>query len=90
MPRGATALDFAYAVHTEIGNSCIGVRINGLKLPFRTLLKNGDEIEIIRGDATLPSENWLHYVKTGKARAPLFAMRCASAKRPISSNWAAR
>ena len=71
MPRGATALDFAYAVHTEIGNSCIGVRINGLKLPFRTLLKNGDEIEIIRGEKTLPSENWLNHVHTGKARAAI-------------------
>jgi (p)ppGpp synthase/HD superfamily hydrolase len=71
MPSGATALDFAYAVHTAIGNSCVGVRINGLKLPFRTLLKNGDEIEIIRGDNTLPSENWLHHVKTGKARAAI-------------------
>ena len=71
MPRGATALDFAYAVHTEIGNSCIGVRINGLKLPFRTLLKNGDEIEIIRGDEQLPSENWLNHVHTGKARAAI-------------------
>ena len=71
LPRGATALDFAYAVHTAIGNSCVGVRINGLKLPFRTLLKNGDEIEIIRGDNMLPSENWLHHVKTGKARAAI-------------------
>ena len=71
LPRGATALDFAYAVHTEIGNSCIGVRINGLKLPTRTMLKNGDEIEIVRGDKTVPSENWLHYVRTGKARAAI-------------------
>jgi RelA/SpoT family (p)ppGpp synthetase len=71
MPRGATALDFAYAVHTEIGNSCIGVRINGLKLPFRTMLKNGDEIEIIRGEEQLPSENWLNHVQTGKARAAI-------------------
>ena len=71
MPRGATALDFAYAVHTAIGNSCVGVRINGLKLPFRTLLKNGDEIEIIRGENNLPSENWLHHVITGKARAAI-------------------
>ncbi|HCL48777.1 MAG TPA: bifunctional (p)ppGpp synthetase/guanosine-3',5'-bis(diphosphate) 3'-pyrophosphohydrolase, partial [Rhodobiaceae bacterium] len=62
MPRGATALDFAYAVHTEIGNSCIGVRINGLKLPFRTMLKNGDEIEIVRGEDQLPSESWLNHV----------------------------
>ena len=71
MPRGATALDFAYAVHTAIGNSCVGVRINGLKLPFRTLLKNGDEIEIVRGENNLPSENWLHHVITGKARAAI-------------------
>jgi RelA/SpoT family (p)ppGpp synthetase len=71
MPRGATALDFAYAVHTEIGNSCIGVRINGLKLPFRTILKNGDEIEIVRGEDQLPSESWLNHVQTGKARAAI-------------------
>ena len=71
LPRGATALDFAYAVHTQIGNSCVGVRINGLKLPTRTMLKNGDEIEIIRGDTQMPSENWLHYVSTGKARAAI-------------------
>ena len=71
MPRGATALDFAYAVHTEIGNSCIGVRINGLKLPFRTMLKNGDEIEIVRGEDQLPSESWLNHVQTGKARAAI-------------------
>ncbi len=71
LPRGATALDFAYAVHTAVGNSCIGVRINGLKLPTRTMLKNGDEIEIMRGEQTVPSENWLHYVRTGKARAAI-------------------
>ena len=71
MPRGATALDFAYAVHTEIGHSCIGVRINGLKLPFRTMLKNGDEIEIIRGEEQLPNESWLNHVQTGKARAAI-------------------
>ncbi len=71
MPRGATALDFAYAVHTEIGNSCIGVRINGLKLPFRTLLKNGDEIEVVRGEEQLPNESWLNHVQTGKARAAI-------------------
>ncbi len=47
------------------------MRINGLKLPFRTLLKNGDEIEIIRGDEQLPSENWLNHVHTGKARAAI-------------------
>jgi guanosine-3',5'-bis(diphosphate) 3'-pyrophosphohydrolase len=71
LPRGATALDFAYAVHTAIGNSCIGVRINGLKLPFRTLLKNGDEIEIIRGETQKPMATWVNHVRTGKARAAI-------------------
>jgi (p)ppGpp synthase/HD superfamily hydrolase len=71
LPRGATALDFAYAVHTAIGNNCAGVRINGRRLPFRTLIKNGDEIEIIRGESQLPSESWLHHATTGKARAAI-------------------
>ena len=71
LPRGATALDFAYAVHTAIGNSCAGVRINGRRLPFRTLIKNGDEIEIIRGDFQLPNESWLYHATTGKARAAI-------------------
>ena len=71
LPRGATALDFAYAVHTVIGNSCAGVRINGRRLPFRTLIKNGDEIEIIRGESQLPNESWLHHATTGKARAAI-------------------
>jgi len=71
LPRGATALDFAYAVHTAIGNSCVGVRINGLKLPFRTLLKNGDEIEVVRGENQMPLESWVHHVRTGKARAAI-------------------
>ncbi len=71
LPRGATALDFAYAVHTEIGNNCVGVRINGRRLPFRTLLKNGDEIEVIRQEDHLPSADWLQNVVTGKARAAI-------------------
>ncbi|MDB2668863.1 bifunctional (p)ppGpp synthetase/guanosine-3',5'-bis(diphosphate) 3'-pyrophosphohydrolase, partial [Alphaproteobacteria bacterium] len=71
MPSGATALDFAYAVHTDIGNHCVGVRINGLNLPFRTQLKNGDEIQVNCDDSQLPSETWLYHAKTGKARAAI-------------------
>jgi guanosine-3',5'-bis(diphosphate) 3'-pyrophosphohydrolase len=71
MPSGATALDFAYAVHTDIGNHCVGVRINGLNLPFRTQLKNGDEIQINCDNTQLPSETWLYHAKTGKARAAI-------------------
>ena len=71
LPRAATALDFAYAVHTEIGNSCVGARINGRKAPLRTPLENGDEIEIIRAEDHLPNESALHQVVTGKARAAI-------------------
>ncbi|MBE8190662.1 MAG: bifunctional (p)ppGpp synthetase/guanosine-3',5'-bis(diphosphate) 3'-pyrophosphohydrolase [Alphaproteobacteria bacterium] len=71
LPHGATALDFAYAVHTQIGNSCVGARINGRKLPLRTTLNNGDEIEIIRADDAAPRETWLHQVKTGKAKSAI-------------------
>lgn len=71
LPSGATALDFAYAVHTDIGNKCTGVRINGLNLPFRTSPKNGDEIEVICDKNQLPTEAWLHHAKTGKARAAI-------------------
>jgi guanosine-3',5'-bis(diphosphate) 3'-pyrophosphohydrolase len=71
LPSGATALDFAYAVHTDIGNKCTGVRINGLNLPFRTSPKNGDEIEVICDKNQLPTEAWLYHAKTGKARAAI-------------------
>mgnify|MGYP001179637991 FL=1 len=70
-PTGATVLDFAYAVHTEVGNSCAGARINGRQLPIRTVLANGDEIEIIRSEKTLPRPVWLQNVLTGKARAAI-------------------
>ena len=65
----------AYAVHTAIGNSCAGVRINGRRLPFRTLIKNSDEIEIVRGDSQLPNESWLHHAATGRHAAIRQALR---------------
>ena len=71
LPRGATVLDFAYAVHTEIGNSCAGARINGQQVAVRTVLTNGDEIEVIRSDKLLPRSTWLENVVTGKARASI-------------------
>ena len=58
-------------MHTDIGNKCTGVRINGLNLPFRTSPKNGDEIEVICDKNQLPTEAWLHHAKTGKARAAI-------------------
>ena len=71
LPKGATPLDFAYAVHTEVGNSCAGARVNGNISPIRTVLRNGDEVEIIRAEGQLPSANWESIVVTGKARAAI-------------------
>jgi guanosine-3',5'-bis(diphosphate) 3'-pyrophosphohydrolase len=69
MPRGATAVDFAYAVHTGVGDACIGARINHEPMPLRTELKNGDLVEIETAPDSQPNPAWLGFVKTGKARA---------------------
>ena len=71
MPRGATAVDFAYAVHTDIGNRCAAARINYELAPLRTELKNGDRVEIITAAHEHPNPAWLSYVKTGKARSQI-------------------
>jgi len=69
LPKGATAVDFAYAVHSDIGNSCVAVRINQELAPLRTELHNGDHVEIITGGLAKPNPAWLNYVVTGRARA---------------------
>jgi GTP pyrophosphokinase len=69
LPKGATAVDFAYAVHSGIGNSCVAVRINQDLAPLRTELHNGDHVEIITGALAKPNPAWLNYVVTGRARA---------------------
>ena len=69
LPRGATAVDFAYAVHTQVGNRCVATKINYELVPLRTELKNGDRVEIITAAHANPNPAWLHYVKTGKARS---------------------
>jgi RelA/SpoT family (p)ppGpp synthetase len=71
LPRGATAVDFAYAVHTDIGNRCAATRINYELAPLRTELKNGDRVEIITAAHANPNPAWLSYVKTGKARSQI-------------------
>ena len=71
LPRGATAIDFAYAVHTDVGNTCVGCKINGKIMPVITELKNGDEVEIIRSKAQTPPAAWESVVVTGKARAAI-------------------
>ncbi|ADL54431.1 RelA/SpoT family protein [Gallionella capsiferriformans] len=69
LPRGATAVDFAYSVHTDIGNRCIAVKINHELVPLRSELKNGDRVEIITAAHAKPNPAWLTYVTTNKARS---------------------
>jgi RelA/SpoT family (p)ppGpp synthetase len=69
LPRGATAVDFAYAVHTDIGNKCVAARVNGELVALRTELRNGDRIEIITTGYAKPNPAWLQYVRTAKARS---------------------
>ncbi len=71
LPRGATPIDFAYAVHTSIGDSCVGSRVNGRHAPLVTQLKNGDEVEIIRSEAQVPPPAWEAIAITGKAKAAI-------------------
>ncbi|HWE15913.1 MAG TPA: bifunctional (p)ppGpp synthetase/guanosine-3',5'-bis(diphosphate) 3'-pyrophosphohydrolase [Hyphomicrobiaceae bacterium] len=71
MPRGATPIDFAYAVHTDIGNSCIGVVINGRQMPLTTQLRNGDEVEILTAKGQTPPAAWERIAVTGKARSSI-------------------
>ncbi len=71
LPRGATPIDFAYAVHTGIGNTCVGCKINGKIMPLVTALRNGDEVEIIRSNAQTPPPAWESIAVTGKARAAI-------------------
>jgi RelA/SpoT family (p)ppGpp synthetase len=71
MPRGATPVDFAYAVHTDIGNRCIAARVNYELVPLRTELQNGDRVEVITAPNAHPNPAWLGYVKTAKARSQI-------------------
>ncbi|MBX9464673.1 MAG: bifunctional (p)ppGpp synthetase/guanosine-3',5'-bis(diphosphate) 3'-pyrophosphohydrolase [Aquamicrobium sp.] len=71
LPRGATPIDFAYAVHTDVGDTCVGAKVNGRIMPLMTELKNGDEVEIIRSKAQVPPAAWESIVVTGKARSAI-------------------
>jgi len=69
LPRDATPVDFAYAVHSQIGDTCVGAKINGRMVPLRTRLSNGDQVEIVRSTVPAPSPTWESFLMTGKARA---------------------
>ena len=69
LPRGATPVDFAYSVHSQVGDTCVGAKVNGRLLPLRYQLQNGDQVEIMTSRGGTPSPQWERFVVTGKARA---------------------
>ena len=71
LPRGATPLDYAYAIHTRIGNSCVSAKIDGIRVPLWTRLKNGQSIEIITAEGQRPQASWIDIVTTGRAKAAI-------------------
>ena len=71
LPRGSTPVDFAYAVHTDIGNCCVAVKINGENAPLRSKLKSGDRVEIVTAPQAKPNPSWLTFVATGRARSQI-------------------
>jgi guanosine-3',5'-bis(diphosphate) 3'-pyrophosphohydrolase len=73
LPQGSTPVDFAYAVHTDIGHHCVGAKINGKIVPLKYVMRNGDRIEIVTQAGHAPSRDWLKFVKTSKARARIKA-----------------
>ena len=81
LPRGATTIDFAYAVHTDVGDTCVGAKVNGRAMPLMTDLHNGDEVEIIRSKAQVPPAAWESMVVTGKARSAIRRATRAAVRR---------
>jgi RelA/SpoT family (p)ppGpp synthetase len=71
LPRGATSVDFAYGIHTDVGNKCVAARINGEIQALRAPLRNGDMVEIVTGPVARPNPAWLSFVRTGKARSEI-------------------
>ena len=71
LPRGATPLDYAYAIHTRIGNSCVSAKIDGIRVPLWTRLKNGQSVEIITAEGQRPQASWIDIVTTGRAKAAI-------------------
>jgi GTP diphosphokinase / guanosine-3',5'-bis(diphosphate) 3'-diphosphatase len=70
-PEGATVLDFAFEVHTAVGSSCVGAKVNGKNVPIRYVMKNGDKVEIIRSKTQKPKQDWMNFVVTSKAKAKI-------------------
>ena len=71
LPRGATPIDFAYAIHTRIGNACVSAKVDGIRVPLWTRLKNGQSVEIITADGQRPQAGWIEIVTTGRAKSAI-------------------
>ncbi len=71
LPKGATPIDFAYAIHTRIGNACVGAKVDGLRVPLWTRLKNGQSVEIITAEGQTPQVTWIDIVATGRAKSAI-------------------
>jgi GTP pyrophosphokinase len=71
LPRDATPVDFAYAIHTDVGHQCVGARVNGKMVPLRTRLRNGDIVQIVTAPGHKPSRDWLNFVATSRARSKI-------------------
>ncbi|MEW6322969.1 MAG: bifunctional (p)ppGpp synthetase/guanosine-3',5'-bis(diphosphate) 3'-pyrophosphohydrolase [Acidobacteriota bacterium] len=71
LPKGSTPVDFAYAIHTDVGHQCVGARVNGRMVPLRTPLRNGDIVEIVTNAGHTPSRDWLNFVGTSRARSKI-------------------
>jgi len=84
LPKGATPVDFAYAVHTDLGNAAVGAKINGRHMPLRTALSNGDVVEIVKSAGSEPQLSWLGFVVTGKARAAIRRAVRAKERREVA------
>ncbi len=69
LPRDATVVDFAYAVHSDVGDTAVGAKVNGRVVPLRTVLRNGDQVEILRSKVPAPNPTWLNFVKSGRAKS---------------------
>jgi GTP pyrophosphokinase len=80
LPRGATPIDFAYAVHTDIGHQCVGAKVNGRLVPLRQQLRNGDTVAILTSPTHIPSRDWLRWVVTPRARTKIKAWLKAQQK----------
>ena len=74
LPQGATALDFAYALHSDIGNKCIGAKVNHRLVPLSHQLASGDQVEILTSRSQNPQPEWLNFVTTARARARIDAV----------------